>query len=156
MRPLILCLASWLALITLPASAQDYAVGDLHISEAWTRVMPHGHTMGGGYLEIRNEGERADRLVSAASPRAGRVEIHETTIVDDVMRMRELKEGLEIAPGGAAELKPGGLHLMFFDVETAFAMGEQIPVTLEFEHAGQVEIELDVRGRDGASGHGTH
>ena len=79
-------------------------------------------------------------------------------VVNDVMTMRPVKGGLEIPPGGAVELKPGGLHIMFLEVSRPFNVGETVPVTLEFERAGSVEIAFPVHkaqggGHDHHSGH---
>jgi periplasmic copper chaperone A len=142
-----------LCLATLPADARDYRLGDLAIDHPWTRVMPGGRDMGSGYMTIRNDGTASDRLVAASTQRARRVEIHETTLQDDIMRMRHLPDGIKIAPGDLVELKPGGLHIMFLQVTEPFAQGEQIPVTLVFEKAGEITVEFVVEDR-GGHGHG--
>lgn len=131
------------------------AAGDIAVAGAWARAMLPGQPSGGGYLTITNAGNEPDRLLAAASPAAGRVEIHTMEVVDDVMTMRPLADGLEIAPGESVELAPGGLHLMFFEVVAPFAEGETVPVTLRFERAGGVEVAFPVRGRgqDGCGGH---
>lgn len=120
-------------------------VEDIEIAEPWLRAMLPGQPAAGGYLTIVNRGAAADRLVAVTSPRAGRVEIHDMAIENDVMRMRPVEGGLVLEPGASVELAPGGLHLMFLDVRGAFADGEQVPVTLEFETAGKAEISFDVR-----------
>ena len=128
--------------------------GDLKISAAWARAMLPNQPAGAGYLTIVNGGEEADRLLAASSPVAGRVEIHTMEIVDDVMTMRPVDGGLEIPAGGTVVLEPGGLHVMFMQVEEPFAEGATIAVTLEFEKAGAVELALPVRPAGGHSGHG--
>lgn len=137
-------------------AADAAAVGDLEIARAWARAMLPGQPTGGGYLTIGNDGDADDRLVAVSSPAAGKVEIHSMNVVDDVMTMRPVEDGLEIPAGGTVELKPGGLHLMFMDVDEAFAEGGSVPVTLEFEEAGSIDIELPVRAadHDGGSGEG--
>ena len=83
-------------------------------------------------------------LVVGAS--SGGVEIHEMSIERGVMRMRELKGGLEIQPGATVELKPNSNHLMFTNLRRPLAKGEHIKGTLVFEKAGTVEVEYAVEG----------
>ena len=120
--------------------AEVVMAGDLHIAQPWTRAMLPGQKVGGGFLVISNKGAADDRLVSATSPATDRVEIHEMAVVDDVMRMRALQDGLVIPAGETTELKPGGYHIMFMEVEEGFAEGDMIPVVLTFEKAGNVEL----------------
>lgn len=72
------------------------------------------------------------------------VEIHEMTMTDGVMRMRPLAGGIAIPPGGTAWLRPGGTHLMLIGPAGPFAQGENVPVTLCFERAGEVTVDLEV------------
>lgn len=127
--------------------------GDLEIASAWARAMLPGQPAGGGYLVVTNKGAEADRLVGGSTPAAGRVEIHTMEIVNDVMTMRPVEGGVEIPAGGSVELKPGGLHLMFLEVSEPFREGQTVPVTLEFEKAGTVELHMAVRAA-GGGGHG--
>lgn len=121
------------------------SAGALEIAAPWARAMLPGQPTGGAYLDIVNTGESADRLVSVRSPRAGKVEIHTMKVVNEVMTMRPVEGGLEIPAGERVELKPGGLHLMFMDVEERFEEGQTVPVILEFEKAGAVEMDLPVK-----------
>ena len=86
-----------------------------------------------------------DRVVSASSPVAERVELHETIRDGDVMRMREV-EAIELPAGQTVELKPGGLHLMLMGLKAPLKAGETVPVTLKFEKAGDVTVQLNVEG----------
>ena len=61
-----------------------------------------------------------------------------------VMKMRELKSGLEIPPGATVELKPGGFHIMFMGLKAPFAKDKKVPLTLVFEKAGSIDVELPV------------
>ena len=136
------------------AAQQDAVVaGDLEITSAWARAMLPGQPAGGGYLAVTNNGGEADRLVGGSTPVAGRLEVHTMEVVNDVMTMRPVEGGLEIPAGGTVELKPGGMHLMFLEVSEPFAEGGTVPVTLEFEHAGSVEVDLPVRAARGGGHH---
>jgi copper(I)-binding protein len=140
----------YLVLTLLLAAAPAYS--QVQIEKPWARATAPGAKMGAGYMIIRNTGASADRLVSAASPAAARVETHVTVRDGDVMRMREVK-GYEVPASGSFELRPGGPHLMFVDIRRPFKEGERIPVTLIFEKAGEVRVEFQV-GRLTAPAHG--
>jgi copper(I)-binding protein len=74
----------------------------------------------------------------------------------DVMRIRALDNGLEIKPGQTVELKPGGLHLMFLDLQRPLKEGETVKGTLVFEKAGTVEVEYAVRALGARGGSQEH
>lgn len=138
------------------AAPQAVAAGDLSITGGWARAMLPGQPAGGGYLTVTNSGQTADKLVSAASPNAGKVEVHTMEVVNDVMVMRPVDGGLDIPAGSTVELKPGGLHLMFMAVTEPFKQGASVPVTLEFEKAGKVEVMLPVQAKQGGEDHSQH
>jgi copper(I)-binding protein len=154
MKPIIIALAALLALLT-GASAHDYKLGSLHIVHPWARATPKGASVGGGYMKITNNGTVADRLVGGSSPVAGRFEIHEMSVEQGVMRMRLLRDGLEIKPGQTVELKPGSFHVMLIDLKQPIREKERFKGTLIFEKAGTVEVEYAVEAV-GASPGGSH
>jgi len=104
--------------LSLPAIANQYQLGSLVISHPWSRPTAPGMPMGVAYLSITNRGKDAEVLVSVCTPVAARVEIHQTTIVDGMARMRPLGE-IEIAPGATVKIEPGGIHLMLVDLAAA-------------------------------------
>lgn len=124
--------------------------GDLTLSDAFTRATLPGAKVGGGYLKIANSSSEPDRLIGGTTPAAERVEVHEMKMDGNVMQMRQLKDGLEIPAGGAAELTPGGLHLMLMNITKPFKEGDMIPVTLEFAKAGKVEVQFMVGAANAA------
>jgi copper(I)-binding protein len=136
------------------AYAQDYTKGSLSIDHPWSRATPHGAQVAGGYLMIENKGADADRLVSITSEIAGRVEIHEMTVQDGIMKMRPLLRGLEIKPGAIAKLEPGGFHVMFMNLKRPLKQGEKFKGTLVFEKAGPLEIEFKVEAMGAGPGRG--
>ena len=134
------------ALLGTPARAEEIKAGDLVISQAWTRATPKGAKIGGGYLTIENKGTTPDRLIGGSADIAGSVQVHEMSIEDGVMKMRPLDKGLAIEPGKTVKLAPGGYHLMMVDLKSPLKQGDKLPVTLEFEKAGKVQVSLDVAG----------
>jgi copper(I)-binding protein len=127
-----------------PAPAQQYKVGGLVIEQPWVRATPGGAKVAGGYMTIRNAGSEPDRLIGGSTPLAGRLEVHEMRLEDGIMRMREIRGGLEIAPGQKVELKPGGYHVMLMDLNAPLRQGETLKGQLRFEKAGTVEVEFKV------------
>jgi copper(I)-binding protein len=126
------------------AFAHSYKLGALEIGYPWARATPPTAPAGGGYLTIKNAGTAPDRLVEVRSPAAAAAQIHEMKMEGNVMRMRELAGGLEITPGATVALAPGGLHLMLMGLKAPFKQGEKVPLTLVFEKAGSIDIELTV------------
>ena len=135
-----------------PASMHAAAptrIGELEITAPSVRAMVPGAKVAGGFLTIANDGKEADKLVSVTTKDVKRVEIHEMSMQNDVMKMRQLEGGLEIPAGGKVELKSGGYHLMFIQPEKPYKEGETVSVTLEFEKAGKVTIDFPVTAKSG-------
>ena len=132
------------ALCSAPAAARDYQLGALEISAPWARATPPSAPAGGGFLKITNTGSTSDRLVAASSPAAELVQVHEMKMDGNVMRMREVEKGLEIPAGGSVTLAPGGLHLMMMGLKGPLKQGATVLVTLVFEKAGKIDVELTV------------
>jgi copper(I)-binding protein len=143
-NPRIVLIALTMTGCAVSAGAHDYRRGGLFIDHPWTRPTPQGVKVGSGYFVIRNRGKVPDRLVSASSPIAGKVEIHQTAVKDGVATMREVQGGLPVGSGKSVEFKPFGLHLMFFDLKQPLKQGEKFPATLVFEKAGAVDVEFKV------------
>src|SRR5260370_28347660 len=131
-------------LCSVTAAAHDYKLGALEIAQPWARATPPSAPAGGGFLKITNTGSAPDRLISASSPLAELVQVHEMKMDGSVMRMREVEKGLEIPPGGSVTLAPGGLHLMMMGLKGPLKQGNPVPVTLVFEKAGKIDVELTV------------
>ena len=138
-------------LLALPAAAQEVRAGDLVITQGWSRAAGAGGT-GAGYLSISNRGTTADRLLSASSPAARAAELHPHMREGDVMRMRPMP-AIDIPPGGTVTLQPGGQHLMLLGLSAPLRQGETVPVTLRFERAGEVRVNLAIQAA-GARGPG--
>lgn len=127
------------------AQAHDMAtVGDITVEGAWTRATAPSAPNGGAFMTIHNKGTQPDRLVAASTPAAARTELHTHTMVDGVMKMRPVEGGIPVPASGDAILKPGGLHVMMMGLKAPLAMGKSVPVTLTFEHAGSVTIDVPI------------
>ncbi len=140
------------------AASASYKVGALVLDAPWIRATPGGAQVAGGYVKITNSGPETDRLIGGTFPLAAAVEVHEMGMTDGVMKMRSLPNGLEIKAGASVDLKPGGYHLMFQQLQSPLKDGQTIKGTLVFEKAGSVEVEYKVMpigsGGSGAGGGG--
>ena len=96
------------------------------------------------YLTIKNAGAEADTLVSAESPIAGKTQIHESRIEDGVMKMRAVKDGIEIKPGSSLKFKPGGYHIMLLGLKKTLEEGATAPLTITLAKAGAINMEIKV------------
>ena len=139
--------------LTATAQAQNAKVGSVQIENAYTRSTVPGQMAAGGFMKIENKGP-VDQLISASSPVAGEVQLHEMAMDGNVMKMRQVKD-IAVPAGGAVELKPGGLHLMFMNIKAPLTAGESVPVKLKFAKAGEVEVKMPVNamGNPGAMKH---
>ncbi len=139
--------------VVAPGRAQEIAAGTLRIAAPWTRAAG-ANGNGVGYMTIRNTGGTPDRLLGARSPAARVVELHTHIRDGEVMRMRPVA-AIALPPGQEARLEPGGLHLMLIGLAAPLRQGERVPVTLVFEAAGEVTLDLSVEAA-GARGPGGH
>lgn len=140
-----------LLLITLAsaAHAHDYKMGSLVVDHPWTRATPKGASVAGGYVTITNTGSAADRLTGGSSDVSRNFEIHEMSMDGGVMKMRQLKNGLEIPAGATVELKPGSYHIMMMNLSRPLAKGDKVKASLTFEKAGKVDVEFAVEALGG-------
>jgi copper(I)-binding protein len=134
------------SILPTPSHAENTVSGNLVISQPWSRATPNGAKVAGGYLTIENKGSAPDRLLSATSEMAKKLEIHDMAVSNGVMTMRPLEGGLTLAAGGSLKFAPGGLHLMFVDLAAPLRQGERVPVTLKFEHGGEIKALFEVQG----------
>ncbi|WP_119678714.1 copper chaperone PCu(A)C [Indioceanicola profundi] len=141
------------------------------VEQAWARPTTSMAKAGGAFLVIRDVSGEGDRLVSASSPVAEKTELHTHSMENGVARMRPVGEPLELPAGGVLEMLPGGNHVMFIGLNERLAPGATVPLTLSFERAGEVEVEVRVLkagekppasaessggGQNGAHDHGAH
>ncbi len=143
-----ICAAVWLCVSVLLAfaGAQAWAnqARELNIIRPHAFASVPGAKVASVYMEIINTGDSAYRLTGAAATFAGRVEIHNMTVKNNVMRMRKLAGGIEIAPRGRIVLSGRGMHIMFMELRRPLVVGETLPLTLLFEKADPIQVELAI------------
>ncbi len=153
MKSYLLCAVAALPLllavpspIVAPALAQTHPpaamTGSVTVQNPWARASAGQTGNSAAFLTLVGTGP-ADRLVSASAPVATKVELHETTMDGNIMRMRPV-QGIDVAPGKPAELKPGGLHIMLIGLTRPFRVGENFPLSLNFAHAAPVTVTVKV------------
>ncbi len=138
-----LVLALALAAAAPPALAQEFKAGDITIDKAWARATPKGADVGAGYFVVHNNGKTPDKLTGGSADFAS-VEIHEMKSDNGVMKMAEMKNGLNIPAHGTIRLAPGGYHVMFTHLTKPLAKGDTVKATFTFDHAGAVAVEFPV------------
>ncbi|MBT8168275.1 copper-binding protein [Phaeobacter gallaeciensis] len=148
------------AVATLGLTTSAFAA-DVMVKDAYARSAGKNAKTGAAFMMIMNHGAENDRLINATSDVAKRVELHtHKENGDGVMQMLHVEEGFAIPAGEMHPLKRGGDHVMFMGLNQPFVQGEMIPVTLVFEKAGEVKVEIPVdlerKPAEGGMSHGTH
>jgi periplasmic copper chaperone A len=134
------------ALNSPSAQSQEVKVGDLVISQPWSRAAPQGAEAASSYLTIENKGTAADRLVAASTDVAEKVGIEQISSVGGAMTVQPVDGGLGISPGEKVVLAPGGYRLALSKLKSRMKNGSKVSITLQFEKAGQVSVPFDVLG----------
>lgn len=145
--------AAALVIAAVPAFAEPVSVGNLSIDGPWSRASAGPARAGAAFMTITNNGPVIDRLLSAtADDTARRVELHTHINDNGVMRMRQVV-AIDLPPGQTVTLQPGGLHIMMMELVAPLAEGASFPLTLSFEKAGSVTVDVPVQAA-GAMGGG--
>ena len=149
-RPTLIAAAALLA-----AALNAHAQGVPKVEAAWARPTVQGQAGGGGFLKITG-GSVPDRLVAASASVSKAVELHSMTMDGNVMQMRQI-ESIDVPAGKTVELKPGGMHVMFIGLTQTLKSGASFPMTLRFEKAGEVRVDVKVMTAPAqAAGHDAH
>ena len=110
------------------------------MEDAWARAAGAGDITG-AFFNIDNAGED-DVLLSADSDVAEAVEIHQTVMEGDIMRM-EMQQSVAVPPGELA-FQPGSLHIMLIGLTQDLNAGDEFALTLTFEQAGEIVVSVEV------------
>lgn len=142
-RTLLLALAAATLAACSPGEKTSSADATaVQVSGALCRPTPVGRKTTGCYLTLTAGAD--DRLLTVASPVAGRAQIHESRMESNMMMMHEMEGGLPLPAGQAVELKPGGDHIMLLGVAEPLKTGDTVPLTLTFASAAPVEVTAAV------------
>ena len=121
------------------AAVHAHAPAPLAVEGAWARAAMQGQGSSAAYMVIT--AREPLTLTGAVSPAAGIVEIHQMKLEGEVMKMRAV-DTLDLLPGKAVELKPGGYHFMLMDLKAQFKPDTRIPLTLQLRDAKGARREL--------------
>ena len=141
----------YLFTLSLLAICQAALAGGIQAERAWARETVAGMSMGGVFLNLKNDGAREDTLTGGQSPISNKVEVHTHINDNGVMRMRELAGSLALPKGQTVTLKPGSYHIMLMGLKAPLKAGETFPLTLKFKHAPAKTIQVTVQA-NAASG----
>ena len=133
-------------LLALSLSNQTHAqtsTNTITVEQAWARATPRGALTGAAYMTLINKGASADRLLSATTPMADHVQFHKQTEDNGVSRMREIKV-VELERGTKVIFKPGEMHMMIVGLKQPLKEGQTFPLTLQFEKAGHVDVNVPI------------
>jgi len=139
-------LGGFLALFIAVASAgqtHQYKLGPLEIDNPWSRATPGAAPNGVVYVTIKNTGSTPDRLIDVASPAADQTQIHDMKVQDDVSSMWLIGE-MGVPAGQTVTLAPNGPHIMLVGLKKPLELAQTFPLTLTFEKAGSVTVEVTV------------
>lgn len=121
----------------------------VYLFDGWARATVEGAPNSAAYGLLINLTDEEDTLLSAATEAAEAVELHEMVMgADDVMQMNPVEGGLTVGAHHFLELMPGGFHIMLINVQEPLVAGEMLPLTLTFEKAGEIQLEVPIRDAD--------
>lgn len=153
-KPLVIASLILVAVLSLSACSVSPPESDtgpeIIVDDIWARQSPMAEGNGAAFMVIKNNGSEADTLVGAKADISDVVELHETIMEDDIMRMRPIEgQRLDIPAGGEVMLEPGGLHVMFIGLNQQLKPDDIFQVVLVFENAGEQIVDVTVRKMDG-------
>jgi copper(I)-binding protein len=142
---LVAVLAVAAVVLVVWALTRTGSAAEVSVSEPWM-AEPANPQVAGVFMQLRNDGGEPDRLVSADTDIAEIVEIHETVADDDGRtRMQPMSDGLPLPVDETVALEPGGYHVMLRDVTAPPTQGDTVTLTLSFDNADDVAIDVPVR-----------
>lgn len=147
---LIAGLMAGLLLLSSAARADHGPDHGIMVKSAWARPTATKSPTGAAYITLENHSDIADTLIGASSDIADITQVHETKADGNVMRMAEVRR-MEIAAHGTLTMKPGGIHVMLIRLKQPLIKDMHIPVTLHFEKAGDMAVDVTVGGMGGKS-----
>jgi copper(I)-binding protein len=143
----VLFVLSCLAALPMMAQAHGYKLGELEIEHPWTRATSSAN--GVAYLIVDNKGKQDDKLIAATTSIADMPMLHVNYMDGEVMKMR-MVDAIPVPAGGKAELKPGSYHIMLMGLKAPLKEGDMVPLTLTFEKAGKIDVQLKVEAAGAA------
>ncbi len=151
-----LLIAAILAMPWAPVSSHEFKKNGLLIGHPWARPSTGEVKVGAAYLTIANSGPNDDRLIGAKTDVSSVVELHAHIMNNDVMQMRKVDGGVAAPSGATVKFEPGGLHVMLIGLKEKLIEGASFPMTLVFEKAGDIPVEVKIEKNPQQNGGGHH
>lgn len=130
-------------LLASTSIAANNKQAEIEVSSAWSKEVPESSSVAAAFLTIDNHSTKNDQLIAARSPIAGKTELHTHLHQDGMMKMRQI-ESIDVKADGITQLQPSSFHIMFFDLKQVPKLGESFPLTLQFKHAGNITVNVNV------------
>jgi copper(I)-binding protein len=143
MKKILIVILALLSL-TQPAIAKQYGFKNIIISDLWARPTIGKMENSAIYLVLINEGQKSDFLINAETDVARKIEIHKTISNNDISSMVHINK-VAIPGKTTVKFSPGGLHIMILGVAKELREGDKFPLSLTFEYAGKIEVEVLVQ-----------
>lgn len=134
------------------ATSDEFREGDVVIESPWARSSAGRTATGVVYLRLSNLAAEPEQLLAVTTPIAAGASVHRTMREHGMMSMQPL-QALALAANETVSLEPGGLHIMLMQLSSPLAEGETFPMTLSFERAGAIDIQVTVGGAGAMSAH---
>jgi periplasmic copper chaperone A len=138
-----------LTFLLIISACTEKKIGEIQVINAWIAEIPPVISVTAALMTLRNNGDKPRYLIAASSPKAEKIEIHKSFVVNDLARMQQQPEVEIPAHGSLVFDNETGYHLMFYGAE-ALKVGQQIPVTLEFKDGYTLSTVYEVRDRRSA------
>lgn len=121
------------------AASLQVLAAEVQIINSTVRQPLPGRTVSAGYFTINNSSTQTVSLVAANSPWFEKVELHQHSYVDGMMRMEHV-DSIVVGPNQTVHLQPGGLHLMLFTPKQALQLDQQVPIELELDNGQKISV----------------
>lgn len=138
--------------LTSTAFAHDYVLGEIEVKKPWSRPLPAVSVNGAAYMTLMNSGKATDKLISISTRAAREAELHKHISEGGMVKMRPVG-AIAVTPGEPLVMRPGGLHIMLIGLTEPLVEGQSFPLTLTFERAGSIAVEVMIFEPEG-TGHG--
>lgn len=131
------------AAISIIAGACNVGQKIISVQDSWARPgLKEGNSA--VFLTIENNSDVDDLLLGVVSNIASSVELHKTVMEDGVMKMKQ-QLSVPIPADEQIIFQPGDLHIMLIDLKSGLDVGDEFEVSLEFEHAGKINLTVIVK-----------
>ena len=127
------------------AFSHDYYLGQLTIDHPYLILPMPGMKSASGYLIIKNKGNKSDVLYEIETLFSEKIELHEMSMEGNIMKMKKINDGIEIPPRKEVILKPGGLHIMFKNLNKNLVVGEKEKAILKFKKTGKLIVNFEIQ-----------